>query len=183
MTPPITRESARIIEDYLRAKDAQVPHLYRRVFTEDARFVATYDMPSPFGDDGPRDGLAAIASGFRKMGQMCENIVTVVPVDSLDETSGSLSSRWVVAMTRRDGAGGFVGWGSYRWSLDVDAKRATELAVRFEGMQPLDTADEADVFDALLDLPHPWCTREQIERAASATTLAPLLAWLAEGSA
>lgn len=160
MTTAIPSNIARLVEDYLRAKDAQVPMLYRRVFTPDARFVPTYAMPSPFGDDSPREGLAAITEGFRAMGAACENILTVVPRESLAETPEGFVSDWVVAMTRRNGAGAFVGWGRYTWRLDASRTRARELAVRFEGLhQPV---DELATFDALLDLPHPWCSEADV---------------------
>ncbi|MGH1340775.1 MAG: nuclear transport factor 2 family protein [Nannocystales bacterium] len=164
MKLPIRPESARILEDYLRAKDAQVPHLYRRVFTADARFVATYAMPSPFGDDAPRQGFSAIVDGFRTMGTACENILTVVPIETLDETAERLLSRWVVAMTKRDGSGAFVGWGTYRWRFDATRTRARELAVRFEGLH--EPADEDATFDAMLDLSHPWCSLQDVQEFA-----------------
>lgn len=176
MPLPIRNRTARLIEDYLRAKDAQVPHLYRRVFTEDAEFNPSYAMPSPFGDETPRRGLAEITAAFREMGRQCENILTVVPLESLQENATSLTSQWVVAMTQRDGTRAFVGWGTYVWTLDPAQSLATKLAVRFEGLHVPD--DVETTFDAMLDLPHPWCAQDAVLEFAERADVEPLRTWL-----
>lgn len=167
MSQPVLPPSARIIADYLRAKDAQVPQLYSRVFTPDARFITTFSVPSPFGERPPQLGLPAITSTFKELGTHNENIVTLVPVESVEQRDGVLSSRWVVAMTRRDGTGGFAGWGRYAWILDDSGSRARELEVFFEGMAALSVSQAEPVLSALLDLPHPWCTQVELDRAVS----------------
>lgn len=177
MPLPIRPDAARIIEDYLRAKDAQIPLLYRRVFTEDARFIPTYAMPSPFGDDTPRSGIADITAAFREMGRQCENILTVVPLESLRDDQGTMTSKWVVAMTQREGGSAFVGWGTYAWRLTPDATRANELAVRFEGIHSPD--DVGSTFEAMLDLPHPWCTTQAVSEFAERARIGRLREWLA----
>jgi hypothetical protein len=170
----------RIVQDYLRAKDAQLPRLFSRVFSPAGRFVATYASPGPFREEGPQDGLPAIVEVFRRMGQACENIITVVPVETLIEHGRTLTSQWVVALTTRSGDGGFVGWGSYRWTWSADGRRADELAVRFEGSRPLSVDDAPTLLDDLLELPHPWCTQSAIQQATSSmASLADLRAWLA----
>ncbi|MFT5681640.1 MAG: hypothetical protein ACI8RZ_002546 [Myxococcota bacterium] len=179
MTPHSQAPSARIIADYLRAKDAQVPLLYQRVFTADARFVTIFHVPSPFGETPPQEGLPAITRTFRMMGAHNENIVTVVPVESLVQRDGILTSRWVVAMTRRDGTGGFSGWGSYRWTLDDTGTRARELEVTFEGMAALSNAEAPAVLSRLLDLSHPWCMQaDLIEAISDLPQLETLHDWL-----
>ncbi|MBV1861953.1 MAG: hypothetical protein KUG77_26260 [Nannocystaceae bacterium] len=176
MPLPIRPEAARIIEDYLRAKDAQIPQLYRRVFTEDALFVPSYAMPSPFGDDTPRCGIADITTAFRAMGQQCENILTVVPVESIREDAYTITSQWVVAMTRRDGGDAFVGWGTYRWTLGPAGTRARKLAVRFEGLCA--PKNVAETFEAMLELSHPWCTQDALLDFAQRAHLDALQDWL-----
>jgi len=177
--PAISDASARVVRDYLRAKDGQLPLLFSRVFSPHGRFVATYDFPAPFEDAGPREGLDAVTELFRKMGERCENIVTVVPVETARESESTLQTQWVVAMTTRSGQGGFVGWGTYRWTFESDGQRARELAVRFEGMAPLSVAEAPALLGDFMDLPHPWCTGAEISEASSSMrSLGPLRMWL-----
>jgi len=175
MIQPDAAPSAAIIARYLRAKDAQVPHLYRQVFVPDSLFTTTFTGPSPFGERPPQRGLAAITDTFRQLGQRCENIVTVVPTESISEQDGILTSRWVVAMTIREQPAGFTGWGTYRWVLDAGGLRARELHVTFEGMAPLDGESAPVVLDRMLSLSHPWCSTADLR---SATDDLPLLAEL-----
>jgi hypothetical protein len=160
--------SARLLADYLRAKDAQLPHLYDRVFAVDAAFRPTYAVPTPFGEATPSVGLPAVRETFRRMGTFCENIVTVVPVESLDEQGGRLRSRWVVAMTVREGGAGFVGWGTYVWTWTPEGDLAVDLAVEFQGMVPFAADEVGHALDALLGLSHPWCGRDELAAAVGA---------------
>ncbi len=181
MIPAIKPESARIVRDYLRAKDAQVPHLFSRVFTNDAVFTSTYSRAAPFGDSGPKHGLPAITELFRYMGERCENIITVVPTDTIDEVPGGLGCDWVVAMTQRNGEGGFVGWGDYAWIFNAEGTRAEKLAVHFQGAVPLEEGETGNALDAMVALAHPWCALSDLRRTAQGSAeLEPLRQWLAE---
>lgn len=179
MTPAIHTESARIVRDYLRAKDAQVPHLFSSVFTEDALFISAYEQAAPFGDSGPKEGLTAITELFRYMGERCENIITVVPTDTLNETVGGLACDWVVAMTQRNEDGGFVGWGRYEWEFGAQGTLAKKLLVRFQGAVPMDSGEAPAVLDVMSQLAHPWCALSDLRRGMRGLSeMQPLEHWL-----
>jgi len=177
-TPAIPAASAALVERYLRAKDAQVPLLYRRVFTSDGRFESRFEVPSPFPPSEPCVGLPAIVDNFRAMGTMVENVVTFVPIESAVQEDRILSAHWVVAMTQRDGAGGFAGWGTYRWELDDACRLGQALYVSFQGLTPFPAARAPAVFEPLFDLAHPWCTNEALVDAARLAELGTLRSWL-----
>lgn len=180
---PPSPHATRLLRDYLRAKDAQVPRLFTRVFTPDAAFVPRYAIPGPFGDAQPHEGRPAVVEAFRELGRMSENILTVVPEDSVEESPGRLRSRWVVAMTRRESGAGFVGWGDYDWSL-AECGRARRLAVDFLGLAPLTPQDAPAVLDRMLDLPHPIVADAVLVQAVGDLPGLPKLRdWLERGGA
>ncbi len=178
-SPPARQESFRILRDYLRAKDAQVPHLFARVFTDDAIFIATHAVESPVSGSEPTVGLEAVTTLFREMGRQCENIVTVVPSETVRESAGLVTSDWVVALTLRNGAPGFVGWGTYQWTLAACGTRAVQLAVHFAGKVALNADLATPVLDVLVDQSHPFCSTTDLKQASSEVPeLMPLVRWL-----
>lgn len=179
MRPTVPTAHARVVEAYLRAKDAQLPRLYDRVFAPDAELHPSYAMESPFGDARPRIGHADVVDAFRSMGKFFENIVTVVPIETVFEDESGLRSRWGVAMTARDGSGGMVAWGTYGWTFTPSGTLARRLDVGFDDrvMLPLGQAHAA--VDRILSVSHPWCSTASLVRAvADAPDLVSLRAWL-----
>ena len=168
-------ESKNVVRDYLRAKDGQLPQLFTRVFSADGRFVSTHAADATM-EDSDVTGLDAVTRVFRELGRGYENIVTLVPLETMRESDGILTSHWVVAMTDRNDTDGFVGWGRYRWTFNDAGDLADELAVHFEGSVRMTARETSSRIDTLLDLPHPFCAHAALMRALS--WCAPVCAWL-----
>ena len=174
----ILPEHDRVLHDYLRAKDEQRPYLFRRVFTEDARFVSRSAFAADFSTDEPAVGLAAITDVFRRLGRMCENIFTIYAVDSVHVEEGVLSNLWIVGMQEREGGIVRVAWGDYRWTFSSDGTRATELLVLMEGMALPEPAQTPEIMEWLCRLSAPWSTSAEIVGSAPALPeLDPLRAY------
>jgi len=168
-----------IVLHYLRAKDHQVPRLFRRVFAPDGRFEATWEVGPPFPPTPPAEGLQAVTEVFRRMGASSENVLTAVPLDSVAVHGDAMHCTWVVAMTMRHRPRGMVAWGTYRWTLAHCGTLASELRVCFQGTSTLSTEAMGPVLDGMAALPHPWCERGQLVRALrSLSHVEALQTWL-----
>jgi hypothetical protein len=160
---------------YIQAKDFNRPHLLGAVFAADAVLEMT-DPAATMSFPSRVRGLDAIADVLvRRFAQAYENIYTFClcppPADGT-----SLSCRFLVGMSEKDGGAVRVGCGTYAWSFSGASGRVERLAITIDRMETLPADLLPVVMDWLRGLPYPWCP---VERAAASMPHVPGLSPLA----
>lgn len=171
---------AESIMAYLHAKDGNRPHLMSAAFTEDATLHMEV-LHGAIAFPPLSDGREAITDTLvRRFGRTYENVYTFCLGTRPAPGERVFSTRWLVAMSEKDGGAVRVGCGRYDWRFALESGLAEQLSIRIDAMQSLPAAGLADIMRWVTRLPYPWCTAQ--ETAASAPPLeglAPVLARMA----
>lgn len=160
-----------VLRGYFHAKDENRPHILERVFEPDAELVvvnhaSTIAFPArTVGRDAITDVLV------RNFTQTYENIYSFYlrrPAARVAE----FSCGWLVVMSEKHSKSARVGCGRYDWSFaKVAPHLATQLTITIHAMQLLPPAELAFVLAWVQGLSYPWCTAEQVARAAPRSEL------------
>ncbi len=172
-----------LLQDYIRAKDGNRPHLIPQVFAANACLemrVKTDNISFP----AVSQGAATIADVLvRRFNQTYENIYTFY----LDRPSAEAATPpavfacdWLVGMSDKATGNVRVGCGRYEWVFQPEAPhRAERLAITIEAMQTLPPARLPPILDWLLALDYPWTLAAAVGAFAPAfKELEPVLAYL-----
>lgn len=152
----------RSIEQYIRAKDGNRPHLLAQAFTDDA----TLDMVVRTGSISFPDhveGRGAIGDVLvSRFNQTFENVYTFcldAPLETSTETSTeAFQCRWLVAMSDKHSGEVRVGCGRYDWRFSPQSWLVGGLTITIEHMSTLPATDLPAVMDWVSRLAYPWCS-------------------------
>jgi len=146
-----------LIEQYIRAKDQNKPHLMSSVFTQDA--LLEIDTRTDVIDfPGEVRGLEAITKTLvTDFNTVFENIYTFCPRDSLKQNGNVVVCCWQVVMSDKTASEVRYGSGVYRWVFSVTDKVAVEqLSITIEQMEVLEAGRGYALLQQSAQTLYPW---------------------------
>ncbi len=172
-----------LLQDYIRAKDGNRPHLIPQVFAANACLemrVKTDSITFP----AVSQGAATIADVLvRRFNQTYENIYTFYldrPSAEATTPPAVFACDWLVGMSEKASGNVRVGCGRYDWVFQPEAPHRVErLAITIESMQTLPPARLPPILDWMLALDYPWTSADAVRTFAPAfKEIEPVLAYL-----
>ena len=158
---------AQSIENYIRAKDHNRPHLLMKAFTPDATVEIVVDTPA-ISFPPSISGLDAIADVLvRQFGHAYENVYTFCLADPPGREQTRFTCAWLVGMSDKHDQSLRVGIGLYDWRLGSVRVEALKITVTW--MLVLAPATQTAIMRWLSGLPYPWCPVEEALAAAPQT--------------
>jgi len=147
------------IQTYLRAKDANRPHLMRFAFAETAKLETVVESGAisfPPLTSGLKTIAQILVSDFARNN---ENIYTFCFVDDPPKgITGNYACCWLVGMSEKATGSVRVGCGQYDWSFQSNEPYlAKRLAIPIKVMEALPPECLHPVIGWLAGLPYPWC--------------------------
>jgi hypothetical protein len=173
------------IEAYIRAKDANRPHLMSQAFADNAileMVVKTGSISFP----PISNGLESITDVLvRRFAQAYENVHTFCLVAPPQSEEVTFSSSWLVGMSEKETRAVRVGCGRYDWLFQSRGPRLLErLTITIDLMESLGPNSLTPIMGWLSHLPYPWCSlRIALASAPPLDALEPVRHYLARGSA
>ena len=171
--------TARSIEHYIFAKDANRPHLLRQAFTPDSSLemvVHTGAISFPPQVSG-RSGIADVL--VRRFGQTYENVYTFCLGAPPEAGAGSHACKWLVGMSVKETGELRIGCGEYHWRFEPQSGLAEHLRISIEYMQACTAQDLEPVMNWLQALDYPWCLPgKMIDGAPPISNIAPIMEYL-----
>lgn len=171
------------LQNYFRAKDGNLPHLMREVFSEDA--LLTFDVKAPgmsFPDVARgRDSITDVrVSGFGETYDHVRSFYLDRPAPGVAE----FSCDWLVGMRHRGDGEIRVGCGRYEWKFQaIEPGLATELRITIESMQRLPAGELSAIQAWFGRLDYPWTSAHAAAAQAPANPApVPVLRYLARGA-
>lgn len=152
------KDPARVIGNYIRAKDGNRPFLMRHAFAADATLemtVRTDAISFPSSAAG-RDAITEIL--VRRFSADYENVYTFCLSAPPEPASRQFSCDWLVGTSSRVGGEIRVGCGRYDWWFTSGQYcAAVRLGIVIEVMRILPPDHLDEVMTWLSTLPYPWC--------------------------
>ena len=171
--------TARSIEKYIFAKDANRPDLLRQSFTVDATLemvVHTGVISFPPQVKG-RAGIADVL--VRRFGQSYENVYTFCLGEPPKADATTHACKWLVGMSVKETGELRIGCGEYHWRFEPQSGLVEHLCIKIEHMQVCPPQDLEPVMNWLQSLDYPWCLPgEMIEGVAQISNIAPVIEYL-----
>ena len=171
--------TARSIEKYIFAKDANRPDLLRQSFTPDATLemvVHTGTISFPPQVSG-RAGIADVL--VRRFGQSYENVYTFCLGEPPSAEAVTHDCKWLVGMSVKETGELRIGCGEYHWCFEPQSGLAEQLRITIEHMQVCPPQELEPVMNWLQSLEYPWCLpNEVIEGAPQISNIAPVIEYL-----
>ncbi|MBL8705094.1 MAG: hypothetical protein JNM30_09635 [Rhodospirillales bacterium] len=151
--------AADTIQNYIRAKDENRPHLMARAFAPTA-IVEMKVHASAISFPPSASGLDAISDMLvRQFGQTYENIYTFCLAPPPPKKCRNFSCDWLVGMSVKNDGTVRVGCGRYDWAFTLDGSGLVDkLVITIDVMATLDPPQLGLVLAWLTKLPYPWCT-------------------------
>lgn len=150
----------RSIQQYIRAKDSNRPHLLDQAFTP----AAILDMVVRTGSISFPDhveGRTAIGDVLvTRFGQTFENVYTFCLAAPPPANVEAFQCRWLVAMSDKNSGEARVGCGLYDWQFDPQSRLVEGLIITIEHMKTLPATDLPMVMAWASKLDYPWCRPE-----------------------
>ncbi|MDD1794452.1 hypothetical protein L4D06_16025 [Enterovibrio makurazakiensis] len=158
MESPDISQFLSTISRYITAKDNNKPHLLPHVFDHSATLAMAVNTD---GISFPSNvsGVSAISDVLvTQFNQHYENIYTFCLSDSIEREGSSLSCKWLVAMTEKDGGQLKIGYGKYGWDFDPNnGTLVDKLTITIEHMVVIAFQCTSHLFNELSEIPYPWC--------------------------
>ncbi|WP_445571992.1 hypothetical protein [Pseudomonas sp. E102] len=148
----------RSIEQYIRAKDGNRPHLLDQAFTNDATLdmvVCTGSISFPDHVEGRGAIGDVLVSRFN---QTFENVYTFCLDAPPASNAETLQCRWMVAMADKHSGEVRVGCGRYDWRFRPQSWLAEGLTITISHMKTLPADDLSVVMAWVSRLAYPWCS-------------------------
>lgn len=153
-----------LINQYIKAKDNNKPHLMKYVFSEQARLemiVQTGNISFPAQVAGLDKITQTLVCEFNTT---YENIYTLCLTDTLQQTQNRLKCRWVVCMTDKTSQSLRIGYGNYQWDFENDTSALVHhLAITIENMSILPQSLQSDVLSWFDKQPFPWALSSELQ--------------------
>lgn len=150
----------RSIQQYIRAKDSNRPHLLDQAFMP----AAILDMVVRTGSISFPDhleGRTAIGDVLvTRFGQTFENVYTFCLSAPPPANVEAFQCRWLVAMSDKNSGEARVGCGLYDWQFDQQSRLVEGLTITIEHMKTLPATDLPMVMAWASKLDYPWCRPE-----------------------
>jgi len=149
------------IQQYIKAKDGNRPHLLRQAFTPEAvldMVVHTGSISFP-----PHvEGVGSIGEVLvNRFGQTFENVYTFCLGGPPEPDSPRFRCKWLVAMSDKSSGEVRVGCGLYEWQFSPGSGLIEKLTITIEHMQTLPATDLLPIMDWVSSLDYPWCSPEE----------------------
>ncbi|SDB24881.1 hypothetical protein [Pseudomonas sp. NFACC13-1] len=150
------------IQQYIRAKDGNRPHLLDQAFTAAAILdMVVHTGAITFPDHV--EGRAAIGDVLvRRFGQTFENVYTFCLAAPPPANAEAFQCKWLVAMSDKNSGEARVGCGLYDWQFDPQSQRVERLTITIEHMKTLPATDLPMIMAWVSTLDYPWCRPEAI---------------------
>jgi hypothetical protein len=156
------------INDYIKAKDGNKPHLMSSVFTSDAELemqVNSDNITFPAKVLGV-DNISEVL--VRNFNLAYENIYTLCLIDTITINNNTLCCDWLVSMSDRSSQALRFGYGQYRWVFQHDLNEsptnnmAEKLSIRIDEMINLTNDKTPVLLPWLQALDYPWITSAKL---------------------
>jgi len=152
-----------LINRYIKAKDANKPHLMKGVFSKDAILemkVESQNISFPAAVNGLNEITETLIREFNKT---YENIYTICITDTLEQGENALNCRWLVGMTEKVSGLSKVGFGDYQWTFESRGENlASRLTIIIENMTVLPEEFQPDVAAWFDSLTYPWALSSEV---------------------
>lgn len=149
-----------LIENYIKAKDTNKPHLMKNSFKMNANLeiiVNSKNINFPQNSSG----LSAITKVLiQDYNANFENVYTLCFEEKSFEQDSSFGFRWFVTMNDRKTKELKAGFGTYIWSFDEDL--VSSLEIRIDQMNVIEESFKDEVIDSISKLPYPWCKEKDL---------------------
>lgn len=150
------------IENYIKAKDGNRPHLLNHAFVPGATLnmvVRTGSISFP-----PHvEGIGAIGDVLvRQFGQTYENVYTFCLGLPPAVACSTYQCKWLVGMSDKSAGEARVGCGSYEWQFSPESGLVERLVITIEYMKVLPAAELSGIMNGLSRLNYPWCSPEAV---------------------
>ncbi|WP_312799920.1 hypothetical protein [Pseudomonas sp.] len=152
------------IEQYIRAKDGNRPHLMAMAFHPDATLemqVHTGAISFPAKTKGLKEISNVLVSRF---GATFENIYTFCLGDPPEHKATVHTNKWLVAMSDKQTAKVKVGCGLYNWSFKSGL--VSKLQITIEHMHVLPPEALCPIMTWVAPLPYPWVSQAELTNLA-----------------
>jgi len=156
------------INDYIKAKDGNKPHLMSDVFSATAELemqVNSDNISFPSKVSGVTNISDVLVRNFNLS---YENIYTLCLTDTITINKNTLCCSWLVGMSDRSSQALRFGYGHYRWDFEYDLNEpeannmVDKLSIRIDEMLNLTTDKEGALLPWLQSLDYPWLTSLQV---------------------
>ncbi|WP_293268604.1 hypothetical protein [Neptunomonas sp.] len=153
-----------LINQYIKAKDNNKPHLMNEVFAEQATLkmlVQTDNISFPAAVEGLGNITHTLVSEFNNK---YENIYTLCFIDTVQQQDNNLSCRWVVCMTEKASGSLRLGYGDYLWSFTGHPHALVNgLTITIENMTLLPQELQPHVLSWFDQRPYPWVLSSELQ--------------------
>ncbi|MGN8275818.1 hypothetical protein ACLEJQ_02110 [Pseudomonas sp. SMV71] len=150
------------VEQYIRAKDGNRPHLLAHAFTAEAildMVVRTGSISFP----GHVEGRMAIGEVLvSRFGQAFENVYTFCVDAPPPANATTFQCKWLVAMSDKQSGEARVGCGLYDWQFNPRSRLTEHLTITIEHMKTLPANDVPVIMAWASRLDYPWCGAEAV---------------------
>ncbi|MEE4075737.1 hypothetical protein V2I49_10370 [Pseudomonas viridiflava] len=152
----------RSIQQYIKAKDGNRPHLLDQAFAPDAvldMLVRTGSISFP-----PHlEGLGPIGEVLvRRFGQTFENVYTFCLGRPPEPEASTYRCTWLVGMSDKHSGEARVGCGLYEWQFSPESRLVEKLTITIEHMKTLPATELHSIMEWLSPLDYPWCAPETV---------------------
>jgi len=167
------------IQQYIKAKDSNRPHLLRLAFAPDAildMVVHTGSISFP-----PHvEGLGSIGDVLvRRFGQTFENVYTFCLGLPPEPQAKTFQCKWLVGMSDKSCGEGRVGCGLYEWQFSPESRLVERLTITIEHMKTLPATDLHCIMEWVSHLDYPWCSSQAlVSNAPDIDTLEEVIQYL-----
>ncbi|MBV7496250.1 hypothetical protein KW837_18410 [Pseudomonas sp. PDM24] len=150
------------IQQYIKAKDGNRPHLLPQAFAPDAildMVVHTGSISFP-----PHvEGLGSIGDVLvRRFGQTFENVYTFCLGRPPEPQAKTFQCKWLVGMSDKSGGEVRVGCGLYEWQFSPESRLVERLTITIEHMKTLPATDLHCIMEWVSHLDYPWCSSQAL---------------------
>jgi len=142
---------------YIKGKDANKPHLFESVFSQDAvlKMMVQSDNIS-FPEEV--NGLDAITKTLSSEFNLAyENIYTLCFLDTFKQSENLINCHWLVGMTSKETGEVKVGYGDYHWTFELEGEhKVSKLIILIEDMLVLPKEQSSYILNWLESGTYPW---------------------------
>ncbi|KKA09745.1 hypothetical protein VP02_04055 [Pseudomonas ogarae] len=148
------------IQQYIRAKDGNRPHLLDQAFTPSAILDMVVRTGSIAFPDHVESRTAIGDVLVSRFGQTFENVYTFCLAAPPSANAEAFQCKWLVAMSDKNSGEARVGCGLYDWQFDPASKLVERLTITTEHMKTLPATDLPMIMAWASRLEYPWCRPE-----------------------
>lgn len=155
-----------MIQQYIKAKDSNRPHLLSQTFTPGAQLdmvVLTGSISFP----AHVEGLVSISDVLVcRFGQTFENIYTFCLGCPPEPDAKTFQCKWLVGMSDKKSGEVRTGCGLYEWQFSPESGLVERLTITIEHMKTLPATDLHTIMNWVSCVEYPWCRPDALGSTA-----------------